>query len=70
MVIDTGEPWGVGLNETFLPRYLKRQGYTTHAIGKVIYVKRISFEAIIALRWIVPFLYLFTMILYVFKLSL
>lgn len=50
MVIDTGEPWGVGLNETFLPRYLKRQGYTTHAIGKVIYVKRISFEAIIALK--------------------
>ena len=62
MVIDTGEPWGVGLNETLLPRYLKKQGYTTHAIGKVI-------DVIIALRWIMPFLYLFTMIPYVFKLS-
>ena len=50
MVIDTGEPWGVGLNETFLPRYLKKQGYTTHAIGKVIYVRRLSFEVILYIR--------------------
>lgn len=27
--------WGVGLNETFLPQYLKSQGYANHAIGKV-----------------------------------
>lgn len=27
--------WGVGLNETFLPQYLKSQGYVNHAIGKV-----------------------------------
>jgi len=26
--------WGVGLNETFLPQYLKKQGYATHAVGK------------------------------------
>lgn len=26
--------WGVGLNETFLPQYLKKQGYKTHAVGK------------------------------------
>jgi len=33
-VIDKGEPWGVGLNETFLPQQLKTLGYKTHAIGK------------------------------------
>ena len=29
-------PYGVGLDEVFLPQYLKEQGYQTHAIGKVI----------------------------------
>ena len=48
-VIDTGEPWGVGLNETFLPHYLKEQGYATHALGKVIYVRRLWFSVI----WII-----------------
>ena len=27
--------WGVGLNETFLSQELKKQGYSTHAVGKV-----------------------------------
>ena len=49
LVIDTGEPWGVGLNETFLPHYLKEQGYATHALGKVIYVGRLWFSV----TWII-----------------
>jgi len=28
------DPWGVGLEEKFLPQYLKEYGYKTHAIGK------------------------------------
>ena len=31
--------WGVGLNETFLPQYLKAKGYNTHAVGKVTVVQ-------------------------------
>ncbi|XP_002157149.3 arylsulfatase B isoform X1 [Hydra vulgaris] len=27
-------PYGVGLNEKFLPQYLKQQGYKTHGVGK------------------------------------
>ena len=27
--------WGIGLEEKFLPEYLKEYGYKTHAIGKV-----------------------------------
>ena len=34
-VILVTEPYGVGLNETFLPKVLKEQGYATHAVGKV-----------------------------------
>ena len=34
-VIKAAHPWGIGLNETFLPQYLKLQGYVNHAIGKV-----------------------------------
>jgi len=33
-VIDKGEPWGVGLNETFLSQQLKQVGYKTHCVGK------------------------------------
>ncbi|XP_057307730.1 arylsulfatase B-like [Hydractinia symbiolongicarpus] len=33
-VIHGPSPWGVDLNETFLPELLKAQGYSTHAIGK------------------------------------
>jgi len=33
-VIDKGEPWGVGLNETFLSQRLKQLGYKTHCVGK------------------------------------
>lgn len=35
-VISAALPYGVGLDEVFLPQYLKEQGYQTHAIGKVI----------------------------------
>ena len=28
-------PYGLGLNETLLPQYLKKYGYATHMIGKV-----------------------------------
>ena len=34
-VISAALPFGVGLDEVFLPQYLKEQGYQTHAIGKV-----------------------------------
>ena len=35
-VIFAALPYGVGLDEVFLPQYMKEQGYQTHAIGKVI----------------------------------
>ncbi|RZC34525.1 arylsulfatase B-like, partial [Asbolus verrucosus] len=34
LVILEPEPWGLPLNETLLPQHLKRNGYTTHAVGK------------------------------------
>ncbi|XP_023029567.2 arylsulfatase B isoform X1 [Leptinotarsa decemlineata] len=34
LVILEPEPWGLPLNETLLPQHLKRNGYSTHAIGK------------------------------------
>ena len=34
-VIFASHPWGLGLNETIFPQYLKKFGYVTHAIGKV-----------------------------------
>jgi len=37
-VISAALPFGVGLDEVFLPQYLKEQDYQTHAIGKVIKV--------------------------------
>lgn len=33
-VILAAQPYGLGLNETILPQYLKRLGYATHAVGK------------------------------------
>ena len=33
-VIRSDEPWGVGLEEKFLPQYLKDCGYQTHIVGK------------------------------------
>ena len=29
------QPYGLGLNETLMPQYLKQLGYATHAVGKV-----------------------------------
>ena len=34
-VILASQPYGLGLNETLLPQYLKQLGYATHAVGKV-----------------------------------
>ena len=34
-VIQAAQPYGLGLNETLLPQYLKELGYATHAVGKV-----------------------------------
>ena len=34
-VVPGAQPWGLGLNETLLPQYLKELGYKTHIIGKV-----------------------------------
>ncbi len=34
-VISRTQPYGVSLNETFLPQYLKQVGYQTHMVGKV-----------------------------------
>lgn len=33
-VIRTGEPWGLPLDLELLPQYLKKLGYSTHAVGK------------------------------------
>jgi len=40
-VISSAQPYGLPLNETVLPQYLKQFGYATHIIGKVCrtYVK-------------------------------
>lgn len=34
-VILAAQPYGLGLNETLMPQYLKQLGYATHAVGKV-----------------------------------
>jgi len=34
-VILPSAPYGLGLNETLLPQYLKKYGYSTHMVGKV-----------------------------------
>ena len=34
-VVFADEPFGLGLNETLLPQYLKKYGYRTHMVGKV-----------------------------------
>lgn len=33
-VIVSSEPYGVGLEEKFLPEYLREAGYNTHMVGK------------------------------------
>ncbi|RZF33211.1 hypothetical protein LSTR_LSTR009756 [Laodelphax striatellus] len=34
LVILEAEPWGLSLQEQLMPQYLKKQGYSTHALGK------------------------------------
>ena len=34
-VIVGSAPYGLGLNETIMPQYLKKLGYKTHIVGKV-----------------------------------
>ncbi len=34
-VIFQAQPYGLGLNETLMPQYLKELGYETHGVGKV-----------------------------------
>ena len=34
-VILAAQPYGLGLNETLIPQYLKELGYATHGVGKV-----------------------------------
>ena len=36
--IGGSEPWGIPLNETFLPQLMKAQGYATAAFGKWQYL--------------------------------
>ena len=48
-VILAAQPYGLGLNETLMPQYLKQLGYATHAVGKVrsVFGKFIIFEMLI-----------------------
>jgi len=43
-VILATQPYGLGLNETLMPQYLKQLGYATHAVGKVrMYFENLQF---------------------------
>ena len=40
-VIGGGQPYGVGLNETFLSQLLKQVNYSTHLVGKVMFISQL-----------------------------
>ena len=43
-VILAAQPYGLGLNETLMPQYLKELGYATHGVGKVQQLHVIKFR--------------------------
>lgn len=45
--INGAAPYGLGLNETTLPDYLKRVHYKTHMVGKVMHNLFVVFENIL-----------------------
>ena len=58
-------PYGVSLNETLSPQYLKQQGYKTHGVGKVLYAfhfltvklmscHKFTFNEERSLNWLTP----------------
>ena len=44
-VIGGGQPYGVGLNETFLSQLLKQVNYSTHLVGKVMFISQLRVDS-------------------------
>ena len=41
-MISSARPYGLLLNETIMPEYLKQLGYSTHMVGKVLSIKKVT----------------------------